>query len=398
MEPRLAHRPHGKTAQAAMLSSTRRALLASVAAGALGRGAALSVPRRIQAFCIDFNWRKPRPEGWLNDFAKPGHWASASPEEHVAWYQGIGANTIQTFCVSTNGYAWYQGGAVPAQPGLQHDFLRRVAELGHRKNMLVMGYFCAGANTKWGLDHPDLSYGSPSDLHIPYTDRYIDYLCRSIEDAVRHTGIDGYMLDWLWNPNPALRKGGWIASEQKLFEKLAGEPFPKTGQPAAAYVLSYERAAIERCWSRIYEVTKGARRNAIIWLSCSKLSDPAIAETRVLKQADWVLNEAPNREYYEAGRKMAGSHTRLIQCLAGWTQHDAKTYLSDPQNHDIDMYGFAEPRDNSLPLAVEEYLGKPISAFRSGGAFAANDVNIAALARYFRGLPMNYVGPRQGAR
>jgi len=140
--------------------------LSSVAAGALSARAALSVPKRIQAFCIDFNWRRPRPEGWHNDFARPGHWAEASPEEHVAWYEGIGANTIQTFCVSTNGYAWYKGGVVPPQPGLKHDFLRRVAKLGHRKNMLVMGYFCAGANTKWGLDHPGLSYGSPSDLHI----------------------------------------------------------------------------------------------------------------------------------------------------------------------------------------------------------------------------------------
>jgi hypothetical protein len=271
-----------------MPRSTRRAFLASVGAGTLAARAALSVPRRIQAFCIDFNWRRPRPEGWHNDFAKPGHWADASPEEHVAWYEGIGANTIQTFCVSTNGYAWYKGGVVPPQPGLKYDFLRRVAELGHRKKMLAMGYFCAGANTKWGLEHPDLSYGSPSDLHIPFTDEYIDYLCRSIEDAVRHTGIDGYMLDWLWNPNPNLRKSGWIASEQKLFEKLAGVPFPKAGQPAAADVLSYERAAIERCWSHVHEVTKSANRNATIWLSCSKLSDPTIAETRVLKQgARW---------------------------------------------------------------------------------------------------------------
>jgi hypothetical protein len=95
---------------------------------------------------------------------------------------------------------------------------------------------------------------------------------------------------------------------------------------------------------------------------------------------------------------MAGSHTRLIQCLVGWARHDAQTYLSDPQNRDVDMYGFAEPRDNSLPLPVEEYLGKPISAFRSDGTFAANDANIAALARYFRGLPMTYVGPRQGSK
>jgi alpha-L-fucosidase len=35
-----------------------------------------------KAFCIDFN----RGEGGPNGFARPGLWADASPEEHVAWY------------------------------------------------------------------------------------------------------------------------------------------------------------------------------------------------------------------------------------------------------------------------------------------------------------------------
>lgn len=30
------------------------------------------------------------------------------------------------------------------------------------KNMKVFGYYCVGTNTKWGLDHPDLSYGTPA--------------------------------------------------------------------------------------------------------------------------------------------------------------------------------------------------------------------------------------------
>jgi hypothetical protein len=46
----------------------------------------------IKAFCIDFNWG---PKG-INGFAGPGVWADASPEEHVRWYEGLGANVIQT--------------------------------------------------------------------------------------------------------------------------------------------------------------------------------------------------------------------------------------------------------------------------------------------------------------
>src|SRR5208337_57289 len=89
---------------------------ASVASVASKR---LAVPSQIKAFCIDFNWLNGK-------FAPPGHWAEASPAEHVAWYQGLGANVIQTFAVSCNGYAWYKGGPVPAQPGLKHNFLPEV--------------------------------------------------------------------------------------------------------------------------------------------------------------------------------------------------------------------------------------------------------------------------------
>ena len=57
----------------------------------------------IRAFCIDFNWGPGGPNG----FAPPGLWADADPEQHLAWYAGLGANVIQTFAVSCNGYAWY---------------------------------------------------------------------------------------------------------------------------------------------------------------------------------------------------------------------------------------------------------------------------------------------------
>jgi hypothetical protein len=71
----------------------------------------------IKAFCIDFNWAPDwAPEG--NGFAKPGLWADADQLQHVAWYEQLGCNVIQTFAVSGNGYAWYKGGVVPEQPGL----------------------------------------------------------------------------------------------------------------------------------------------------------------------------------------------------------------------------------------------------------------------------------------
>jgi hypothetical protein len=369
--------------------ASRRAFLTAAALSRFGvakPGAGPQTPKQIKAFNVDFNWYK-------GVFAPPGHWADASPEEHVRWYEALGANTIQTFCLSCNGWAWYKGGFVPPQPGLKHDFLTEVVRLGHKRKMLVTGYFCAGANSKWGQDHPELSYGAPGNTyHIPFTDEYLDYLSRAMEDAIRRTGIDGYMIDWIWNPSSKARAKGWIEAEKKLFAQLTGEPFPASGVPSKEDQLAYERRAIERCWERIRDTRDHADKRCAIWLSCSRLNDPSVVDSKLLRECDWVMNEAPGRDLLEATRRMVGDKTRLIQNMVGWATHDAKTFLADPANRVLDAYGFAEPRDNSLPLPVGEYLSKPVDAFAGKSHMEVNDRNIAALARFYRGMDMEAVG------
>jgi hypothetical protein len=338
-----------------------------------------AIPEQIKAFCIDFNW-------YQGQFAPPGHWSSASPEEHVRWYELAGVNTIQTFCVSCNGYAWYKGGFVPPQPDLRRDFLTDVVNLGHKKGLTVMGYFCVGANSKWGLEHSDLSYGAPGNVyHIPLTDRYLDYLGQSMQDAIRKTGLDGYMIDWVWNPSNKLRANGWMECEKQLFTQLTGQRFPASGTPSASDVLAYERQAIDRCWSRIKEARDVAGRNRILWLSCSQLSHPTVTDSKLLRECDWVMNEAPQRGLLEGARQMVGPKARLIQNVVGWADHDAKAFLADPANRSLDFYGFAEPRENSLPLPVERYLEKPIDSFGGKDRMLVNDRNIAAVVRFYRG-------------
>ena len=89
--------------------------------------------------------------------------------------------------------------------------------------MRVMGYFCVGANTLWGQKHPDLSYGIPSKPHIPFTREYLDYLCAEIKDALSRTGMDGFMIDWVWNPGDLegepLR---WLDCEQRMYRETPG--------------------------------------------------------------------------------------------------------------------------------------------------------------------------------
>jgi hypothetical protein len=81
----------------------------------------------------------------------------------------------------------------------------------------------------------------------------------------------------------------------------------------------------------------------------------------------------------------------MIQNEVGWPKHDARNFLAEPHNRELDLYGFAEPRENSLPLPISEYLGKAVDAFRGKDHRSTNDYNIAALARFYRGMSMDAV-------
>ena len=170
---------------------------------------------KIKAFCIDFNWAP------TNGFAPPGMYTKASAKEHFSWYRDLGVNTIQTFCVSCCGHAWYRSAVPPVNPGMKGDFLKEITALGHNAGMRVMGYLCIGANTYWGTTYPELSHGTPAKWHIPLTLKYLDYLSRSIEDVLTKVSIDGFMVDWLWSVEPT-----WLACEREMYKELFGEKFP----------------------------------------------------------------------------------------------------------------------------------------------------------------------------
>jgi hypothetical protein len=337
----------------------------------------------VKAFCIDFNWG----DGGPNGFAKPGLWAGASPEEHVAWYAGLGCNVIQTFAVSCNGYAWYKDGLVPPQPGLKHDFLTEMVRLGHARSMRVMGYFCVGANTLWGQQHPDLSYGTPGAPHIPFTTEYLDYLCASIEDALKRTGMDGFMIDWVWNPgDPGGGELRWLECEQQMYRELFGELFPGKEKIAQDRDLEFRRRAIDRCWERIRAATKRVKPDCVIWLSCSGLDAPVVVNSKLFREVDWLMNEATDPASLARVEAMKGAHTKLVQCVVGWGDaHDARRILTNAGERHFGIYGFAKPGPDSLPLPVAEYRRRSIASFQG------NDRNIAVLARYYTSAPLDIV-------
>jgi alpha-L-fucosidase len=354
--------------------------------------AGLFAGEAIRAFCIDFNWGPGGPNG----FAPPGLWADADPGQHLDWYSGLGANVIQTFAVSADGYAWYQGGKVPSQPGLRHDFTTRLVKLGHARGIKVMGYFCVAANTRWGKEHADLSYGTPATFHLPLTDAYLDYLAEAITEALRLTKMDGFMVDWLWNPSDEARQqanqGQWLKAEQDLYTQLTGKPFPSDGKPAPADRLLYEQRATERCWRRIHDTAKRVKPNCVIWLSCHDVRSPHFLNTSVFKETDWLMDESGTPDAMRAVAPRLGQRTQPMLCLVGWgDRHDARKILSDPANRVYGIYGFSKPGTNSLPLPIADYLGKPMDSF------SGNDRNIAALARWFNDKPFDYVAPTASA-
>ena len=344
------------------------------------------VPKEIKAYDLDFNWGPGGPNG----FARPGLWADADPARHVAWYQAMGVNVIQTFCVSCNGYAWYKHGIVPEQPGLKHDFLPEMVRRGHQAGLLVLGYFCAGSNTRWGQAHPDLSYGVPSEPHLPYTDEYLAYLDATIRDAVARTGLDGFMIDWLRMPTTRASNGGhWLDCEKKLYSQLMGEPFPGEQQLSSAKMTAYGRKAVDRCWQTIRKAANETNPNCIVWLTCCDVDDPYIVNSRALRETDWLLNEAGDQKRTADAKRMIGPQTRLITCLANWNGQDPMQIVPAALKEGIGLYGFTKPGADSL-VPLESLLARPVSELNG------DEKNIAVLARAFHGVSLNSIRTPDG--
>jgi hypothetical protein len=333
----------------------------------------------IKAYNLDFNWG----EGGPNAFAEPGLWADANPQEHIKWYKDMGVNVIQTFIVSCNGYAWYKNGVVPEQPGLKQNFLPEMVRLGHEEGIKVMGYLCIGSNTRWGMENPDYSYGYPADRHIPYTRKYLGYLDGLIRDAIQKTGIDGFMIDWFYQPNRGSMDGNWLDSEKERYKELMGKSFPGIKELSEEDYNAYSRLAIEKCWNVIYKAAKETNPDCILWLTSFDITHPHIVNSKMFKEIDWLMNEEGDVGKIDSIRTMVGKDTRLITCLASWNKKDPITQVTDASKNGVGLYGFVKPNKNSLMAPIDHYLSSSINSF------SGDDKNIATLARIYNDLPLD---------
>lgn len=308
----------------------------------------------IRAFCIDFNWDR------LKQFASPGLYSAADPQGHLDWYKTLGVNTVQSFFVTHNGYSWYSSDIAPRTPGLGSRFFERLAGLAADDGMRVMGYFSPGANLRWHRDHPELSREIPGLPHIPFTEQYIDYFVSLIAEALDRVPVSGFMIDWLWNPEPI-----WTSAERQLFGELFGETFPSSSPPADV-VDEYGRRAVQRMWDRIRSVAKASDPETIVWLSCNDFDNTQVRDTTVILEADWLMNENPDMSTLHTPRAAKGEESILIQCVCGWGEdHNASSAFTD-RGDDVGFYGFARPDEiTTLPDMTDPGNASNIRAMRS---------------------------------
>lgn len=292
----------------------------------------------IRAFCVDFNWDD------LHRPASPGLYAHADPRVHVDWYLERAVNVIQSFCVSYNGYAWYRGSSVaPVTPGLKHDFLPELIELGHAAGVRVMGYFCVASNPWWSLHHRGQTHRTPNPTaDLPLSQAYLDHLVDEIEDVLGRMPIDGFMLDWFHRPK--LPRPHWLEVERQMWRELMDEDFPSCDRPNAQAELEFDRRAIDRAWGQVRDATRAIRPDAVIWTNhpLSANEKPLWEGSRLLREVDWLLNEGPDLELLEWTSQQIGELATIVQCLGGWGSHDAATAFEHVDLERFGLYGFAK--------------------------------------------------------
>ena len=238
-------------------------------------------------------------------------------------------------------------------------------------------------------------------MPFPYTDKYLEYLSAAITDAVSTTGIDGFMIDWLWQPRRSPNAKGsitggtdkvaageakpkWLEVEKKLYTQLMEKPFPGEEKITDAEYLAYSRKAIDRTWKTIRAAAKKANPKCIVWLTVNKITHPHVINSDMYKEVDWLMNEAGSLEAIEQIRPMVGKDTKLITCFASWNGADPTVLAPLAIELGIGLYGFGQPRPNGT-VELDPLFTRQITESSGNGA------NIATLARAYHGVSLDSV-------
>jgi hypothetical protein len=190
------------------------------------------------------------------------------------------------------------------------------------------------------------------------------------------TGIDGFMIDWVFNfeYKPGARSK-WLACEREMYAELFGEPFPGIKNMSEELEIEFHRRAVGRCWETIKKAAKSTKPDCVIWLTCPNLKHPTIAGQTMLKEVDWLMNESPDIDKIRYAQSVTGPETKIIQCVAGWgDKHDTEKILRELSGEDIDFYGFG--RVDPVTTLPPEESDDPL--------MSGNARNIKILRKFYR--------------
>jgi hypothetical protein len=100
----------------------------------------------------------------------------------------------------------------------------------------------------------------------------------------------------------------------------------------------------------------------------------------LLKEIDWLMNEAGDAATTAAMYKLVGKHTKLITCLANWNGQNPVEIVPAAVKQGVGLYGFTKPVAGSLMPPIDYYLSKSLDQLKG------DELNIAVLARTYREL------------
>ena len=311
----------------------------------------------IRSFQVDFNWYQSRP-------TPPGMFADSDPEEYVRYNRELGCNNLWTYATTYNGYAWFDSHTAPKMPGLKGNFTAETTEIAHRMGMTCFAYVCLADNPYWIERNPKVARVDEGMFRMPLSDWYLDYVGSVIDEVLEQVpALDGIAIDWFRGAS-VLERSEWIPDEKKLYRELMGEDVVP-GKTSVYDIVEYERRSIARAWDRLAPKIHGLGKK--IWTNhpFDKVLDPVWQGQRLLKEADYILNESPDFALLDWILSQKGRETTVVQNLCGWPGHDNRK-LDTILDKGLGWFGFAaaDP-ETCLPSArISEINARNIEIMR----------------------------------
>jgi dienelactone hydrolase len=209
----------------------------------------------------------PRPEFSAGRAFEPAvlenYFSQADAVAYAEFCQRIHLSGVLLLAVPQGGYTTYLqtkvGEPYPYLKSHDFDFLGRVIQECHRRNISVFGYLCIGWNFKAQRDFPE-EFPAPGPNAIPTLNgRFGDQVIQYARELLSNYPIDGLRTDIL-DHNTQARSAGDLA----FYRERYGEEMPQT-YPSWEREQDFRLASISRFVRRFHEACKQTKPAVPIW-------------------------------------------------------------------------------------------------------------------------------------